>query len=143
MRLRHRMLRCAGPHRRCHIGCCLGEALAQALRERLPFGVEAGAACLSKQAGAIDAGEVVGAQFLGAKLDGIKSAEQLFATNGNEIRKLVNDRRGILFSAYMTKTGHTRPGVPGGPGVKPGPSIEEANAKAADIAKQIAAKMGK
>ena len=82
-------------------------------------------------------------QFLGAKLDGIKSAEQLFATNGNEIRKLVNYRRGILFSAYMTKTGHTRPGVPGGPGVKPGPSIEEANAKAADIAKQIAAKMGK
>lgn len=82
-------------------------------------------------------------QFLGAKLDGVKSAEQIFAANGNEIRKLVNDRRGILFSAYMTKTGHTRPGVPGGPGAKPGPSIDEANAKAADIAKQIAAKLGK
>lgn len=82
-------------------------------------------------------------QSFGAKLDGVNSADQLFASNGNEIRKLVNDRRGILFSAYMTRIGHKRPGVPGGPGVKPGPSIDEANAKAADIAKQIAAKLGK
>lgn len=82
-------------------------------------------------------------QFLGAKLDGITSAEKLFPANGDEIRKLVNGRRGILASAWMTKIGHKRPGSPGGPGVKPGPSIEEATAKSADTAKQIAAKLGK
>lgn len=80
-------------------------------------------------------------QFLGANLDGIASAEQLFKTSGVEIRRLVNDRRSALFSAYMTQTGHKRPGVPGGPGAKPGPSIADATAKAADIGKQISAKL--
>ena len=81
-------------------------------------------------------------QFAGAKLDGNSSAEQLFKNNGAEIRKLVNTRRGILFGAWMTKTGHTRPGVPGGPGAKPGLPLEDANAKAAEITKQIATKLG-
>lgn len=81
-------------------------------------------------------------QFLGANLDGISSAEQLFPANGAEIRKLVNQRRSVLFSAYMTRTGHQRPGVPGGPGVKPGPSIDEATAKAAEIGGQIARQLG-
>lgn len=81
-------------------------------------------------------------QFLGANLDGITSAEQLFKENGKEIRNLVHDRMTTRFDALMTKTGHKRPGVPGGPGATPGPSIREANAKAADIEKQISALKG-
>ena len=82
-------------------------------------------------------------QCFGAKLDGIHKAEDFFAQNGNEIRKLVNARREILFAAYMTKIGHQRPGVPGHPKAKPGPSIEEASAKAADLTRQIEALLGK
>ena len=78
-------------------------------------------------------------QCFGAKLDGIDKAEDLFARNGDEIRKLVAARRAVLFAAYMTKIGHQRPGVPGHPKAKPGPSIEEANAKAADLTRQIEA----
>jgi lysophospholipase L1-like esterase len=81
-------------------------------------------------------------QFVGANLDGVSSAEQLFKSNGSEIRKLVNERRQILFAAWMTKIGHKRPGAPGGPGAKPGLPLEEANAKAAEIGKQISAKLG-
>lgn len=81
-------------------------------------------------------------QFLGAKLDGITSAEQLFASNGSEIRRLLGERRSLLSSAWLTKTKHKRPGVPGGPGAAPGPSIEEANAKAAVISEKIAAIRG-
>jgi lysophospholipase L1-like esterase len=78
-------------------------------------------------------------QCFGAKLDGIDKAEDLFATNGDEIRKLVAARRTVLFAAYMTKIGHQRPGVPGHPKAKLGPSIEEASAKAADFTRQIEA----
>jgi lysophospholipase L1-like esterase len=76
-------------------------------------------------------------QCFGAKLAGIHKAEDLFARNGDEIRKLIAARRAILFAAYMTKIGHQRPGVPGHPKAKPGPSIEEASAKAADLTRQI------
>ena len=78
-------------------------------------------------------------QCFGAKLDGIGKAEDFFAQSGDEIRKLVNERRGVLFAAYMSKIGHQRPGVPGHPQAKPGPSIEEADSKAADLTRRIEA----
>lgn len=77
-------------------------------------------------------------QFFGADLDGVSSAEQLFEKNGKEIRDLVRQRMDVLFAAWMTRIGHNRPGVAGAPGVAPGPSVEEAQSKAADISKQIA-----
>ena len=76
-------------------------------------------------------------QCFGANLDGIHKSEDLFARNGGEIRKLIAARRTFLFAAYMTKIGHDRPGVPGHPKAKPGPSIMEATAKAADLTRQI------
>ena len=76
-------------------------------------------------------------QFFGAKLDGVSSAEDLFPAHGKEIRKLVQERMVILFDAWMTQIRHQRPGVPGGPGAKPGLPITEANDKAAKIAKRI------
>jgi lysophospholipase L1-like esterase len=80
-------------------------------------------------------------QFFGAKLDGAASAEDFFPAHGTEIRKLVQERMVLLFEAYMTQIPHQRPGVPGGPGANPGPSIAEATAKAADIAKRIKLEM--
>jgi lysophospholipase L1-like esterase len=80
-------------------------------------------------------------QFFGANLDGVTSAEEFFPANGKEIRQLVQERMGMLFDAWMTQIPHQRPGVPGGPGAKPGPSIPEANAKAADIANRITQEM--
>lgn len=80
-------------------------------------------------------------QFLGADLEGVSSAEQLFKKNGPEIRQLVHARMSTLFAAWMTAIGHTRPGVPGGPGAKPGLSIAEANAKAAEFSNQIRDKL--
>jgi lysophospholipase L1-like esterase len=78
-------------------------------------------------------------QCFGAKLDGIEKAEDLFARNGDEIRKLVAARRSVLFAAYMTKIGHKRPGAPGYSKARPGPSIEEASTKSADLTRQIEA----
>lgn len=78
-------------------------------------------------------------QCFDAKPDGINKAEDLFAQNGDEISKLVAARRAILFAAYMTRIGHQRPGVPGHPKAKPGSSIDEASAKAADLTRQIQA----
>ena len=82
-------------------------------------------------------------QAFGAELDGMEKAEDFFAENGGAIRKLVGDRRAVLFSAYMTKIGHQRPGVAGHPNAKPGPSIEEATAKAADLTREIRALLGR
>ncbi len=80
-------------------------------------------------------------QFLNAQLGGISSAEDLFKTNGTEIRSLVNARMRTLFEAWMSKVGHTRPEVPGGPGMPPGISVEEASAKATTLSTQITAKI--
>ena len=80
-------------------------------------------------------------QFFGAKLEGVASAEDLFPAHGSEIRKLVHERMDLLFDAWMTQIGHKRPGVPGGPGVKPGPPIAEANEKAAELTKRIRLQM--
>ena len=78
-------------------------------------------------------------QFLGADLGTTTSAESFFVNNGPAIRSLVDKRRFILFSAYMGQIGHTRPGVPGGPGQKPSPSLPEATAQASQIAEKISA----
>ena len=76
-------------------------------------------------------------QLFGAKVDGVPAAENLFASNGPEIRKLIQNRVNLLSDAWMSQIGHKRPGVPGGPGAKPGLSVETANSQAADIGKQI------
>src|ERR1700722_1119173 len=81
------------------------------------------------------------AQFFGADVDGAKCGEDFFPARGSEIRKLIHERMDVLFSAWMTQIPHKRPGVPGGPGAKPGPSITEANEKAADITKRIQLEM--
>jgi len=81
-------------------------------------------------------------QWIGANLDGVASAEGLFKSDGKAIRDLVHARMTARFSAWMTDIGHGRPGVPGGPGANPGPSIAEANATAADLSKRIAPKRG-
>lgn len=80
-------------------------------------------------------------QFLGAKLDGINSAEALFPEKGPEIRKLAHQRMSTRFAAWMSQIGHKRPGVPGGPGSKPGPTVGQATEQAAAITKQIEALM--
>lgn len=76
-------------------------------------------------------------QFFGAKLDGVSSADQLFDKDGSEIRTLVRQRMDVLFAGWMTKIGHKRPGVTGAPDAAPGPSIEEATAKAAELTTRI------
>ena len=76
-------------------------------------------------------------QCLGAKLEGVAVAENLFPTHGAEIRKLVRERMSVRFGAWMTVIGHKRPGVVGAPGAKPGLPLAEADAKAADLARQI------
>jgi hypothetical protein len=73
----------------------------------------------------------------GAKVADLPSEEALFPASGSEIRDLVRKRQTLLFDAYMTKIGHTRPGVPGGPGAQPGPSIEDATRQATGIGVQI------
>ncbi len=77
-------------------------------------------------------------QFFGADLAGVTAAEQLFAANGAAIRAEVHQRRERLLSAYLTVIGHQRPGVPGGPGEPPGPSIAEAETDARTIGHTIA-----
>lgn len=77
----------------------------------------------------------------GANVESVKSAEELFPANGAEIRGLVVERMRLLTSAWMTQIGHKRPGVPGGPGVKPGPSIAEAEEKAKALSVTINQKL--
>ena len=76
-------------------------------------------------------------QCLGARLEGVASAENLFPAHGAEIRKLVRERMSVRFAAWMTAIGHKRPGVAGAPGAKPGLPLAEADAKAADLTRQI------
>lgn len=78
-------------------------------------------------------------QFLGLQVADAVNSEALFPANGAEIRKLVNQRMRVLFDAWMSKIGHKRPGVPGAPGAKAGPTIEQAEEGAAAITKQIEA----
>ena len=76
-------------------------------------------------------------QFLGANLEGVSSAEQLFPAHGKEMRELARKRMAVLFDAWMGAIGHTRPGVTGGPGAAAGPTLREAEARAAEIGKQM------
>jgi lysophospholipase L1-like esterase len=76
-------------------------------------------------------------EYLGVNLAGRSSAEQLFKSNGTEIRNLIHSRMTVLFDAWMTRLGHSRPGVPGGPGAEPGPSIAKATARAAEITQRV------
>ena len=76
------------------------------------------------------------AQFFGADLGGISSPE-FFEKNGIAIRELADRRRGIHFQSLMTQIGHTRPNVPGGPGVPPGPSPDIALAQTNEIARSM------
>lgn len=78
-------------------------------------------------------------QTFGAKLDGVANAEALFPARGREIRKLVHERMRVLFKSWMTQIGHKRRGVAGAPGAEPGLPPAEANAKAADLTRQIQA----
>jgi hypothetical protein len=80
--------------------------------------------------------EILG-QFFGAKPAGISSSPEFFDKNGISLRELADRRREILFSSLMTQIGHTRPNVPGGPGVPPGPSPETAKAEADKISRSI------
>jgi lysophospholipase L1-like esterase len=80
-------------------------------------------------------------QFLGAKLDGVASAEALFPAHGVEIRKLVNQRMTVLFNTWMSKIGHKRPGVAGAPSAKPGLPVDQATENAAAITRQIEAQI--
>jgi lysophospholipase L1-like esterase len=73
----------------------------------------------------------------GAKLDGARSGEKLFPARGAEIRELVRERMTVRFNAWMTMISHKRPGVPGGPGVKPGLSLDEASHKVAELTERI------
>jgi lysophospholipase L1-like esterase len=82
-------------------------------------------------------------QAFGAKLDGVHSAEDLFAAHGAEIRKLVQKRSVILFDAWMTQIGHKRPGVPGGPREKSGQSVPEAQKQANELGTQIARELSR
>jgi len=76
-------------------------------------------------------------QFLGANLGTATSAESFFSSNGSDLRRLIDQRRLILFSAYMGHIGHARPGVPGGPGQKPAASLPEATAQVTQITEKI------
>ena len=77
------------------------------------------------------------AQFFGADLGGISSSPEFFEKNGIAIRELADRRRGILFRSLMTQIGHTRPHVPGVPGVPLGPSPEVAKAQADEISRSL------
>lgn len=81
-------------------------------------------------------------QLLGAPVEGVASAEQLFPENGEAIRRLVRRRMDILFGAWMTQIGHGRPGVAGGPDAAPGLSVDAATAEAAELAAEIATASG-
>lgn len=82
-------------------------------------------------------------QAFGASLGAASSAEQLFPEQGTEIRRLVQERSRTLYAAWMTQIGHQRPGVPGGPGAKPGLPLPEADAKAGELAAKIHALLPK
>lgn len=80
--------------------------------------------------------EILGQHF-GVDLVGLSSIEGAFNQGGARIRELVDERRRLLFSAWMTKLGHTRPGTPGGPGAEPGPTLEVAQDRAREIEQEI------
>lgn len=77
-------------------------------------------------------------QAFGANTSKLASAEQLFPSNGDQVRSLVFQRLNMLSNAWMTKIGHTRPFIPGGPKSQPGLPLPEAEQKAKMLTNQIA-----
>lgn len=84
--------------------------------------------------------EIIRQAFVGNVPD-IYCSEQLFPFLGAEIRELVSQRQKLLFNAWMTRIGHTRPHVPGGPGAQAGPSLDEAGMKARPLTDQLEKKL--
>lgn len=80
-------------------------------------------------------------QAFGEKALDLYCSEQIFPFLGAEIRDLVRQRQALLFNAWMSKIGHTRPNVAGGPQAPRGPSLAEAVAKAKPISDQIIRKL--
>lgn len=54
-------------------------------------------------------------EFFGVKTSTAKSAEELFPSRGPEIRALVRELTDLRFNYWMSRIGHQRPGVIGGP----------------------------
>lgn len=77
------------------------------------------------------------AQITGDDLANVANAEALFPKNGTDIRKIVRERCSMLHGAWLTRSGHKRPGVPGGPGAKLGLPLDQAQAKSAEMAARI------
>jgi lysophospholipase L1-like esterase len=80
-------------------------------------------------------------QAFGEKPSDLYCSEQLFPFLGAEIRDLVRQRQIVLFNAWMTQIGHTRPNVPGGPQAKPGPAMAEAQKSTATLSDQLRKKL--
>ncbi len=76
-------------------------------------------------------------QAFAAKLEGMTAADRLFPANGADICRLVAERQGIRFAAWMGSIGHKRPGVFGGPSHKPAPSLAEAEAEAVKLTTKL------
>lgn len=76
-------------------------------------------------------------QFFAVDLDGITGAEDFFPREGESVRALVHEKVCLLWAAYMTEIGHTRPGIPGHPDAVSGLPIEQAEAKASAMEKSI------
>jgi len=75
----------------------------------------------------------------GASIDPASNSEQFFPKSGAQIRDLVRRRMMLLAAAWLTHTGHTRPGVAGGPQSQPGLPVPEAESKARELDGQISA----
>lgn len=78
-------------------------------------------------------------QAFGAMVEPASSAEQFFTANGAEIREFVRQRMSLLAAAWLTHTGHTRPGIAGGPHSQPGLPVPEAESKALELSNRISA----
>jgi len=76
-------------------------------------------------------------QFFGKNINGVTSVDKLHPVQGELLRKLHYEKMLLLHAAWMTKIGHKRPGVVGGPGANPGPPLGEARQQVASLSKQI------
>jgi hypothetical protein len=75
--------------------------------------------------------------FFGADKITAAGADGLFPSNGKELRALVRELTDLRFTAWMSRIGHQRPGVAGGPGQPAGPSATEFAAKQKDLVTKI------
>ena len=78
-------------------------------------------------------------QAFGASIDPVANPGQFFKDRGAEVRDLVGQRMALLAAAWLTRTGHTRPHVAGGPQSQPGLPMPEAESQARGFAGQISA----